>query len=171
MPEETETTTPPAEPVAPMSGPESWPAAAREAMAKLNAENASWRTRLREAEPYVAKAKELEEAQKTAEQRATEAQAAAEQRATEAESKLLRLDVAAEKGLTPAQAKRLVGATREELEADADDILATFPALAGKAEPKTPKPDPSQGARPDSDKGGSVAAGASLYQQKHGKKN
>jgi hypothetical protein len=31
----------------------------------------------------------------------------------------LRLEVAAEKGLTPAQAKRLVGSTREELEADA----------------------------------------------------
>lgn len=31
-----------------------------------------------------------------------------------------RFEVAAEKGLTPAQARRLVGSTREELEADAD---------------------------------------------------
>lgn len=39
-----------------------------------------------------------------------------------------RLEVAAEKGLTPAQAKRLVGDTKEELEADADEILEVFGA-------------------------------------------
>ena len=39
----------------------------------------------------------------------------------------LRREVADEKGLTPAQAKRLVGTTREELEADADDVLTAFP--------------------------------------------
>jgi cell division septum initiation protein DivIVA len=38
----------------------------------------------------------------------------------------LREEVAETKGLTTAQASRLVGATREELEADADDLLATF---------------------------------------------
>ncbi len=40
----------------------------------------------------------------------------------------LRLEVAAEKGLTPAQAKRLNGASKEELEADADELLTVFPA-------------------------------------------
>jgi hypothetical protein len=40
--------------------------------------------------------------------------------------------VAAAKGLSAAQAKRLSGGTREELEADADDLLATFkPADTG----------------------------------------
>lgn len=39
---------------------------------------------------------------------------------------VLRLQVALEKGLTMRQAKRLVGKTKEELEADADDILDTF---------------------------------------------
>lgn len=51
---------------------------------------------------------------------------AAEKRAQEAELKALRLTVAAEKGLTPSQAKRLVGETQEELNADAEELLATF---------------------------------------------
>lgn len=131
----------PVAPVVPepaLSGPEAWPTEAREAMAKLNAENASWRTKLRDAEPFVAKARELEEAQKTAEQRAAEAQTAAEQRATAAESRLMRLEVAAEKGLTATQAKRLVGATREELLADADDFIASLPAPPAAPTTRTP---------------------------------
>lgn len=47
-----------------------------------------------------------------------------------AEAKLLRLEVAVEKGLTAAQAKRLTGNTREEMEADADELLELF---SGKA--------------------------------------
>lgn len=35
-------------------------------------------------------------------------------------------EIANERGLTPAQAKRLTGKTREELEADADDMVETF---------------------------------------------
>ncbi|QDY06157.1 hypothetical protein FJK98_02425 [Micromonospora sp. HM134] len=65
-----------------------------------------------------------------------------------------RAEVAAAKGLTPQQAARLRGATREELEADADELLALFPAAAAPAGPaaaptgpRTPAPDPSQGAR------------------------
>ena len=46
-----------------------------------------------------------------------------ERQAKESESRALRAEVANAKGLTPNQAKRLVGATREELEADADDLL------------------------------------------------
>lgn len=38
----------------------------------------------------------------------------------------LKLQIALEKGLTAKQVKRLVGATREELEADADEILEEF---------------------------------------------
>ncbi|MFE7869754.1 hypothetical protein ACFUYE_05315 [Micromonospora humida] len=56
-----------------------------------------------------------------------------------------RAEVAAAKGLTPQQAARLQGATREELEADADALLALFPAAP--AGPRAPAPDPSQGAR------------------------
>lgn len=42
-----------------------------------------------------------------------------------------KLRVALEKGLTPFQAKRLVGTNKEELEADADEILANFTAKRG----------------------------------------
>lgn len=44
----------------------------------------------------------------------------------------LRAEIADAKGLTLKQAKRLTGKTREELEADADDLLESFPT------PKTP---------------------------------
>jgi hypothetical protein len=56
-----------------------------------------------------------------------------------------RAEVAHEKGLTPQQAARLVGGSREELTADADQLLTLFPAAS--AGPRTPAPDPSQGAR------------------------
>ena len=60
------------------------------------------------------------------------------------------LEVAHEKGLTPAQAKRLVGNTREELEADADEVLRDFPVTPATPPTKPgPKPDPSQGPKGD----------------------
>jgi hypothetical protein len=46
-----------------------------------------------------------------------------ERQARESETRALRAEVANAKGLTATQAKRLVGATREELEADADELL------------------------------------------------
>lgn len=59
----------------------------------------------------------------------------------DAAAKVLRAEIAAEKGLTPAQAKRLVGATKEELEADADEILEAFqPAGGGSTPPPSRRP-------------------------------
>lgn len=60
-----------------------------------------------------------------------------------------RAEVAHEKGLTAGQAKRLVGATREELAADADELLKEFkPAGDGNGRRNgSPRPDPSQGSR------------------------
>jgi hypothetical protein len=55
-----------------------------------------------------------------------------------------RAEIAAEKGLSAQQAARLNGATREELLADADELLTLFPGAVG---PRLPAPDPSQGAR------------------------
>jgi hypothetical protein len=92
------------------------------------------RRRIKELEPLAQKARELEDAQKTEQQRLTERAEGAERRATEAELTALRLEVAAAKGLKPSQAKRLVGSTKEELEADADEILAD---LGGPGAPKT----------------------------------
>jgi hypothetical protein len=60
----------------------------------------------------------------------------AEREHAETVARALRLEVAFDKGLTPAQAKRLVGSSREELEADADEILRDFPALKPDGRPK-----------------------------------
>lgn len=81
---------------------------------------------LKELQPLAAKAKQLEDAKKSEAEKLNEKLTSAEKRAADAEQRLLRAEVAAEKGLSAAQAKRLVGATREELEADADDLLTVF---------------------------------------------
>ena len=56
-----------------------------------------------------------------------------ERRTAETEMRALRAEVANAKGLTPTQAKRLVGSTREELEADADELLADIGAQRSKS--------------------------------------
>lgn len=89
----------------------------------------------KEAETLRLQLKEFEDRDKTEAQKLIERADAAEKRAAEVEGRALRLEVAAEKGLTPAQAKRLVGSTREELETDADELLTTFkPASADESE-------------------------------------
>lgn len=51
-----------------------------------------------------------------------------ERTAKASEERALRAEVANAKGLTPSQAKRLIGSTREELEADAAELLADISA-------------------------------------------
>ncbi|WP_346536955.1 hypothetical protein [Micromonospora sp. DPT] len=143
--------------------------AGKQAIDRMKQERNEERKARRALEAKLAEFEKAEQVKAEAEKTEAEKRAAAEQRAEQAELRALKFEVAAEKGLTPAQAKRLVGSSREELEADADDILATFPTAPAQTERKAPKPDPSQGARSESGKGGSVAAGASLYQQKHAK--
>lgn len=84
----------------------------------------------------AAKFDELDQASKTEQERLTERATAAEKRAAELEIRALRLEVAAENGLTTAQAKRLVGETREELEADAKELLDTFKPASSDDEPR-----------------------------------
>jgi hypothetical protein len=75
--------------------------------------------RARDAE---AKVKAAEDADKSAAERLTGVEA----ELVKANQRADRLQVAIDKGLTTAQAKRLVGNTLEELESDADEILETF---------------------------------------------
>lgn len=85
--------------------------------------------------------KEREDAEKTDAQKAAEALADAQKAAAAAELRALRLEVASEKGLNAAQARRLVGTSREELEADADEIASLFPVSKGvPAAQKQPTP-------------------------------
>lgn len=121
--------TPPAEPQqAPPAQPETdWKAEARK-----------WEARAKENSAAAARLTELENAQKTEAEKTTERLTAAERKAADAELASLRLDVALDKapdGMPIAQvrklAKRLTGATREELESDAAELFADFKPAAG----------------------------------------
>lgn len=124
----------------------------REYVEKLRKEAATYRTKLKELEPIAQKAKELEDAQKSEAEKMTERLTTAERRAQEAELALLRTQVAVAKGLTPTQAKRLSGATQEELEADADDLLESFkPSEDPVQRDGKPKENLRPGGDPDDD--------------------
>ena len=99
----------------------------------------------KEAETLRLKLKEYEDRDKTDLQRLQEERDALKSERDLLHLETLRREVADEKGLTPAQARRLVGTTREELEADADDVLAAFPI---KSAPKFG--DVGQGVRSES---------------------
>lgn len=106
--------------------------AMKSALKKANAEAAKFRKQL----------EAIADKDKTELQRATERAEKAERDAEIAASKALRLEVATSKGLSPALAARLQGASRDELEADADELLK----LTG-ASPTTSRRDPDQGRR------------------------
>lgn len=103
-------------------------ARAKAKITKTNSEAAALRKRLQAAESRV---KEFEDANKSDTDKLTERATASEKRAETAEHKLLRLQIALEKGLTVKQANRLVGSSQEELEADAEDMLADLAEASG----------------------------------------
>lgn len=86
----------------------------------------------------AAKFDEADQANKSELQKAIERAEAAEKRAGTLELDSLRASVALTKGLTASQAKRLVGSTKEELEKDADELLADL----GGAKPDPKRRDP-----------------------------
>lgn len=95
---------------------------------------------------------EQEAASKSDLDKAREQLAAAEKRATDAEARADRLEVVVGKALdedtakrVTSAAKRLVGSTREELEADADELISAFPTNGGGGS----TPPPGQKPRPD----------------------
>lgn len=86
----------------------------------------------KEAETLRLKLKEYEDKDKTEAQRLQEERDALKAERDQLALDTMRREVADELGLTPAQARRLVGSTRDELEADAADILEHFPVKAQK---------------------------------------
>jgi hypothetical protein len=91
---------------------------------------------------FKALQKQIEDSQKSAEQKTAEALAAAQASANEAAAKALRYEVAADiEGFPIALAARLVGATREELQADADRLMSLIPK-APTATPSAPPAGP-----------------------------
>jgi hypothetical protein len=79
-----------------------------------------------------------QEASKTELEKAAERAAQAERERDELRLAHARAEVALAKGLTPTQAKRLVGTTKDELEADADELLADL-VHQGQGRPQEPQ--------------------------------
>ena len=101
----------------------------------------------KEAEQARLKVKEYEDAQKSDSDRLQERLTTLEQQANQSTLEAARLRVALRKGLTETQAKRLVGDTEEDLEADADDLLASF-APSEDEQAATPSRRPQERLRP-----------------------
>lgn len=126
------------------------PADVQAQLRKKNNEAKNLRNRLKQLEGVEQRLKEIEDRDKSEVDRLKDQLAEAQARAEKAETALARTEVAFEKGLTPAQAKRLTGATREELEADADDLLSILkpsnetepPSGGGKPSPVSNRPTP-----------------------------
>jgi hypothetical protein len=143
-----------------------------EAIAKAAPDSAELE-RLRQADEELKKRlaadlSETERLQKERDEAAAEA-ATAKATAEAAQRKALVLEVAAEKGLTPAQAARLQGSTKEELEADADALTALFTSAGASG-------GTGSASRSGGNRGGdvgngakTVSAGADLYRQRHAK--
>src|SRR5690606_8795026 len=107
---------------------------------KANREAANLRARLKELEDKAGKYDEIENEKKSDLQRETEAREAAEKKAAELESRILRMEVASERGLTAGQAKFLTGATKADLEAAADELLAAFKGSSSSDSDKPNRP-------------------------------
>ncbi len=129
------------------------------------------RLRQADADLKARQASELTETQRLQKERDDAAALAATEaaKAAAATAELLKLQVAAEKQLTPAQAAWLRGSTKEELEASAAQLLADFtPSGQGGG-------DSGGSTRSGGNRGGdvggakTVSAGADLYRERHGK--
>lgn len=99
-----------------------------------------WEKRAKANADAARKLAELEDKEKTDQQRLADRIKAADEAKAEAERILARAKVANAKGLPPELAERLRGDTEEEMLADADSLLELTKASA-------PRPDLKQGAR------------------------
>lgn len=115
------------------------------------AEARKWEKRAKENSDAANKLAEIEESKKSDLDKLTEARDVATSEAGKAKQELARLRVALKKGLTEAQAKRLIGETEEELEADAEELLSSFKTednkevrLPGKPKERLPNGEPSK---------------------------
>lgn len=150
-PEAQEGATPPETPESPQAPDDSLGDAGKKALA-------AERDARKQAEQV---ARQLKADLDAAQAKITDADARADAARQAAELVRARYEVAAERGLPIGIAQRLVGNTREELEADADSLKAQIaPAFI-------PPSDPTQGRDRGGNAGGSIDSGRSLYQRTH----
>ena len=109
------------------------------------AEARKWESRAKKNKDAADRLAEYEESQKTETQKLADRLEAAESDSKTTKAELMRLRVAMKKGLTEAQAKRLLGDSEEELEQDADELLASF---ASEAEERDVRRRPQERLRP-----------------------
>lgn len=149
------------DPQEPSGGTDPWadPEAARREIEKLRREAAGHRTKVRELEPLAAKARELEDAQKTEAERMADRLTAAEQRAKDAQTRAVRSEVKALAANSFADPDDAVGALDPQqfltpdgeidtvgIKAQLDQLLQTKPHWAATPTgPRRPQPDPAQG--------------------------
>lgn len=115
-------------------------------IAKLRKENASWRTKYREAEPIVKAHTEAQEAAKTEVQRATERADALEREKAELQVGYTRLEVAAQYNISPDNIDLIGSGSREEMEGRASR-LAQLSAVQSPTQ-RPPSDRPVEGLRP-----------------------
>lgn len=118
-------------------------AAGQKAEIDWKAEARKWESRAKSAKADsedASKWREYEASLKPAQERLAEELAAEKARAETATARLLRYEVAAEKGITGEATALLKGSTRDELEAEAEILLKL---LASQS--KSPRPDANQG--------------------------
>jgi hypothetical protein len=121
----------------------------REALAKERTARRKFEADAKKNASAAQRLAEVEDADKSEVQKANDKAAAAEARAKTAEVRVARLEVAAAKGLGPTLAARLVGETREELEADADELMAQLKP-SGNGTDKQGEGKTGSGGTPDS---------------------
>src|ERR1044072_9472098 len=102
---------------------------------RLRAEAAAYRTRAQEATDKV---RTSEDRDKTEQQRLEERATTAESRASAAETKLMRFEIALDKGIPSRLINRLQGSTRAEVEQDADNLMQEFGLGEGGQAPARP---------------------------------
>lgn len=113
--------------------------------ARLQTTNSETAAKIEELERAVAEAPDAA-ALATLQTQLADARRQAAEAAKGPGAQALKFEIALEKGLTKAQARRLVGETREELEADADELLADL----GVRQQQSGKEDPpDEGGEPD----------------------
>jgi hypothetical protein len=120
--------------------------------------------KIKELEPQAAKARELEDAGKTEQQRLTDQRDAEKQRADKAEADAARYRAAMEHGLSAEDLDLLDGVPADKIEERAKLLAERLAHVESK-----PKPAPSsrrQGGGNDKPKA-SVATGRELYEQRH----
>jgi len=148
-PEEPEVEKPAEQPAKPAQAETDWKAEARK-----------WEARAKEYKPAAERLAEIEEAQKSEQQKLEDRAAKAEAEATAKAAELARYQAAINHKITDErELKLLTGKTPEELEEQA----AAIAALRGEKGPAVPKPDPSVGPKEPTKPNGLAGAISAHY--------